>query len=153
MIPPFLIRPLIYAGVIGIALMAAYFKGREHGSEKYFSLVADLSKTTFVIQKATAKANTDRKAEKAREGTIFQGLQLRLANEIPKITPVAGCAIPDADRVFLTDSIVEAANRALGMRGGSTTPPDEIKPTPSDGLGTGDSKAIRDSSEQLPVSD
>jgi len=144
---PFWVKPLALFLLAAALYGAGYMKGREHGSEKYFSLVADLSKTTFVIQKATEKANTERKAEKARESTIFQGLQLRLSNELPKITPVAGCAIPDVDRVHLTDAIAEDANTALGMRERSTADPPEKPATERDGLGSADSKAVRDGGE------
>lgn len=126
MIPPFLIRPLIYAGVAGAALLGAYLKGRSDGSEKYYHLTANLERAAIVVKKATEKANTTRKAEKAKEAEIFAGLDLRLTNELPKITPVAGCAIPDDARMRFTDDIAGAANAALRVRAdGKETPPKE----------------------------
>ncbi len=129
MIPPFLIRPLIYASVAGVALGAAYLKGRSDGSEKYFSLVAELSASARQVARATEKANTTRKAEKSREAEIFAGLDLRLSNELPKITAAPNCAIPDSDRVRILDDLARTANAAIRMRGEREGPAPE-KPAP-----------------------
>ena len=129
MIPPFLVRPLIYASVAGVALLGVYFKGRSDGAEPYYALTANLERSAIVVKKATEKANSTRKEEKAREAEVFAGLDLRLSNELPKVSPVAGCAIPDDARLRFTDDIARTANAALRVYSVGVETPAE-KPAP-----------------------
>lgn len=108
------------------ATLAAYLKGREDGSQAYYALVANLSETTKRVEKATNKANTTRKGEKERETAVFAGLDLRIGNDLQKISPFLAYSIPDADRVRLTDTIVEAANSALRVPRDSKTATEKV---------------------------
>jgi len=122
---------LISAGLC----LTAYLRGRADGAEAYYTLVANLSQTTLRIEKATEKANTARKDEKARTAEVFAGLDLRLSNELPKIIPLPNCAIPDADRIRLSDTVVEAANSTIRVRPDSKANPEKVPIPAGDGLG------------------
>lgn len=131
MLEKWLIVSLIAAAISG----AAYIKGREHGAKDYYALVANLDRVSVIVKKATEKANTTRKEEKSRSAEIFAGLDLRLSNELPKITPLPNCAIPDADRVRLSDDLVRTANSAIGVHRASIETPPKEPATERAGLG------------------
>lgn len=126
---------LIVALIASVMAGAAYIKGREHGAQDYYSLVAKLDQATVIVKKATEKANSQRKEEKSRSAEIFAGLDLRLSNELPKIPFAPNCAISDADRVRFLDDIARVANSALGVRSASIETPPKEPITERAGLG------------------
>lgn len=133
--------------LIGAAIYGAgWVRGNEHGAEKYFALVGSLAGHAAQVKVITKEVTRTRTEFRTKEAETAIRIQGEIAHEIQILTATPNCAIPDADRVRLTDRIADDFNEAIRMYPTGSSPSEKVSAPDDAGLGATGGPPIRDAS-------